>query len=72
MIMALKQRKTRLGHWRNARRISQEELAHAMHVTGRTIRNWETGITTPTPSQALSLSSLLGVHVRELFPFTIF
>lgn len=60
-----------MGHWRKVRGLSQADLAAVLHVTTRTIRNWEAGVTTPTPSQAYIMASLLRVNIRELFPFIL-
>ncbi|MDB4894708.1 MAG: Helix-turn-helix domain [Firmicutes bacterium] len=70
--MGLGKRKNRLAYWRRVRGLSQDELGRLLRVAGRTVRNWELDVTTPTRDQGERIASLLRVNVRELFPFTIF
>lgn len=70
--MGLGHRKTRLSFWRKVRGLSQKEIGELIHVTPKTISNWELDITSPTHAQAEALAKLLRVSVRKLFPFTLF
>ncbi|MFC1729489.1 helix-turn-helix transcriptional regulator [candidate division KSB1 bacterium] len=47
--------------------MTQEELAHRVGVTRKTINTIENGIFIPSTYLALKLSSVLGVTVEELF-----
>lgn len=66
--MAMRKRKTRLGYYRRAKRLTQDDMAAYLRVTARTVRNWEADITAPTRAQAEAIAKLLGVGVRDIFP----
>lgn len=70
--MGLGKRKNRLAYWRRVRGLSQDDLGRLLGVAGRTVRNWELDVSTPTRDQGESAATLLRVNVRELFPFIIF
>jgi len=65
-------RKSCLGYWRKARGLTQEQLSRHVRVNYRTISNWECDLTSPTKEQAETLSRVLGVSVRVLFPHELF
>ena len=46
--------------------LSQENITKKMGVTRQTILNWETGISSPTLTNAVKLAKILGVTVNEL------
>ncbi|MGE5673760.1 MAG: helix-turn-helix transcriptional regulator [Mycobacterium leprae] len=70
--MPLCVRKNRVGFWRKIRGFTQDQVGRKIHVTGRTISSWELDITCPTKEQADALARVLGVSVRELFPYELF
>ena len=45
---------------RTAAGMTQQELAERIHVTVRTVQNWEAGKTVPSASQTISLRRALG------------
>lgn len=46
--------------------LSQESISKKMGVTRQTILNWETGISSPTLTNAVKLAKILDVTVNEL------
>ena len=52
---------------REEKKMTQEELAERIHVSGKAISRWETGRGYPDISLIEPLSSALGVSVIELF-----
>jgi len=54
MTMDVKQAREKLG-------FSQAELAQAIGVTGRTIQNWEAGVSAPKPPQVKAIERLLRI-----------
>ena len=50
--MDVKQAREKLG-------FKQAELAQVIGVTGRTIQNWEAGVSTPKPPQVKAIERLL-------------
>ena len=71
-LVALLQRKNRLAFWRKVRGFTQEEIALWVGVSRGTISNWELDICEPNPDQAKIMATLLGVSVRQLFPYTLY
>ncbi|MBQ8641704.1 MAG: helix-turn-helix domain-containing protein [Clostridia bacterium] len=51
---------------REARRVSQEEMAQALNVTRQTISSWETGRTEPDLDTLHRIAQYLEVTVEEL------
>ncbi|WP_339101992.1 helix-turn-helix transcriptional regulator [Candidatus Enterococcus clewellii] len=58
---------SRLSQYREAKRISQSEMAEKMGVTQQCISSWQTGRTIPKPHQMKLLSGILEVPIDELF-----
>ncbi|MBL1229344.1 helix-turn-helix transcriptional regulator [Enterococcus sp. BWB1-3] len=56
-----------LSQYREAKGISQIELAEKMGVTQQCISSWQTGRTFPKPYQMKQLSEILEVSIEELF-----
>lgn len=54
MTMDVKQAREKLG-------FKQAELAQAIGVTGRTIQNWEAGVSAPKPPQVKAIERLLRI-----------
>ena len=52
---------------RQARELSQAELAHALSVSRQTINSIETGRYVPSLPLALALARFFGVSVEEMF-----
>ena len=51
---------------RQARGWSQVTLGVLVGVTGRTISNWERGLTQPSPDQLQRLADLFGISVEAI------
>ena len=49
-------------------RYSQEQAAHAVGTTTRTLYSWEKGVASPPIDAFLRLASLYGADPAELFP----
>ncbi|WP_086348428.1 helix-turn-helix transcriptional regulator [Candidatus Enterococcus clewellii] len=58
---------SKLSQFREAKGISQIELAEKMDVTQQCISSWQTGRTVPKPFQMKQLSEILDVSIDELF-----
>lgn len=56
-----------LSQSREAKGISQIEMAEKMGVTQQCISSWQTGRTFPKPYQMKQLSDILDVPIEELF-----
>ena len=54
MTMDVKQAREKLG-------FKQAELAQVIGVTGRTIQNWEAGVSAPKPPQVKAIERLLRI-----------
>ncbi|MDD6448902.1 MAG: helix-turn-helix domain-containing protein [Lachnospiraceae bacterium] len=52
-------------------RLTQEEVAEAVHVTPKSIYRYENGLGYPNLVTALRISELFGKSVNELFPRSI-
>ena len=52
---------------RENKRMTQEELAEKIHVSGKTVSKWETGKGLPDISLLESLAEALGISMIELF-----
>ena len=52
---------------RKQKGLSQEWIAQNTHVVRQTVSKWETGSSSPDAEELLSLSSLLGVSLDQLF-----
>ena len=48
-------------------RMTQQELANALHVSKVTVCNWETGKTEPSLSQLILISKLSGIPMDYIF-----
>jgi putative transcriptional regulator len=58
---------TRLREWREARELTQQELARKVRVSRQSINALETGKYRPSTVLALKLCDVLGVRVEDLF-----
>lgn len=47
--------------------LTQEDVAKELHVSKNTIVNWEKGKAEPSISQGLSLSSIYGIPLDNIF-----
>lgn len=47
--------------------LTQEEAAQAINVTGKTLINWEKGVTHPTVDKLLRLCSPYDVQISDIF-----
>lgn len=55
-----------LKHLRKEKGITQEQLAEALGVSGRTVSRWETGANMPDLSILIMLAEYYGVEIREI------
>ena len=55
-----------LKRLRKEGKITQRQLAVALHTTVKTISHWETGYTEPSINQILELADFFGVSLEEL------
>ena len=60
---------TKIRELRNARKLSQEELAVKLHVVRQTISKWETGETLPDIRQSKRLAVLYHITLDELVEY---
>ena len=60
---------TNLPAWRNARKISQEELARSVVVTRQTITSIEVGKYTASLPLAHKIAVYFGLSIEEVFLF---
>lgn len=51
---------------RAKKKLKQEDVAEAMHITAQTYIKWESGKTEPKVSQMVKLAKTLGVSINEL------
>ncbi len=58
---------SRLKEWREARELTQQELARRVQVSRQSIIALESGRYRPTTVLALKLSEVLGVRVEDVF-----
>jgi len=56
----------RIRKYREARNLSQKELAEKLHISGSRISNWEQGINRPDADMIADLCSVLQVSPSEL------
>jgi transcriptional regulator with XRE-family HTH domain len=56
----------RIAELREARHLSQEELATAVGVDKTAVSHWENGVSRPDLSRLCAVASALGVSVDEL------
>lgn len=59
--------KNKLNDIRNKQNVSQEELAVLLNVSQKTVSSWETGRTTPKPSQMQHLEDIFKVPKENIF-----
>ena len=57
---------TRIQELRTQHRLSQSNLAKKLHVSTKTIKNWECGISFPSAPHLAQLASLFGVTADYL------
>jgi transcriptional regulator with XRE-family HTH domain len=55
-----------LKQLRNEKRITQEQLAEVLGVSGRTVSRWETGSNLPDLSILVQISEYYGVEIKEI------
>ncbi|MGI6091070.1 MAG: helix-turn-helix domain-containing protein [Saccharofermentanales bacterium] len=55
-----------LKELRKDKEITQEQLAEYMHVSGRTVSRWETGMNLPDITILIELSDFYEVSIREI------
>lgn len=53
---------------REARGMNQSELARAVGVSPQAVQKWESGLSVPRPSKLKTISDVLGISMRSLFP----
>lgn len=63
------ERKT-IREWRNARFLTQGELAEILGVSYFTISNWELGIKQPRMKNLRALAGALGIHPGQIILVT--
>lgn len=51
---------------RKEKGLTQEQLGETLHISGKTISRWETGLYMPPVEMLLALSELYGVSMNEL------
>lgn len=51
---------------RNAKKLTQKQLADKLCVTDRAVSRWERGVGTPDISLLVALGEILGVSVNEI------
>lgn len=51
---------------RKEKRLTQEQLAEKLNVSGRTVSRWETGASDPSTSNLLTLAKLFNTTAEEL------
>ncbi len=64
--MDAKQMGVFIAELRKEKKLTQEELAGELNVTGKAVSRWETGTGFPDVSSMLALSSFFGVSINEL------
>lgn len=55
-----------LQELRKEKRLTQEQLGEALHISSKTISRWETGAYMPPVEMLLALSELYGLTINEL------
>jgi transcriptional regulator with XRE-family HTH domain len=55
-----------LKQLRNEKRLTQEQLAEVLGVSGRTVSRWETGSNLPDLSILVQISEYYGVEIKEI------
>ena len=55
-----------LQQLRKEKGLTQEQLGERLHVSGKTVSRWETGMYMPPMEALLSLSELYGLTINEL------
>ncbi len=55
-----------LKELRNEQKLTQEQLAERMFVSGRTVSRWETGTNLPDIAILMDLADFYGVDIREI------
>ena len=51
---------------RKEKRLTQQELAEKLHITGKAVSKWETGVSVPDIGLLIPLAEILGLSVTEL------
>lgn len=59
----------RVKHWRTGMRWSQRQLAEKVGTTQQTIWKIEHGLIAPRDAMKIRLAEVLGLRVRQLFPW---
>ena len=55
-----------MSELRIARKLTQDDVANALHVDRSTVAKWETGAAKPRADKLLALAKLLGCTMEEL------
>lgn len=55
-----------IREWRNARYLTQDELAGKIGVSYYTISNWEIGVKQPRVKNLRALAEALGIHPDQI------
>lgn len=58
--------KDNLKSFRKERKLSQQQLADALHTTTKTLSHWETGYSEPSLSQLIEIADFFQVTIDEL------
>ena len=59
----------KLRSLRRSRRLTQEQLAEALHLSSQAVSKWETGASCPDLDTLLRLAAFYGVSTDELLDF---
>lgn len=55
-----------LKHFRKEGKVTQQQLAAALHTTVKTISHWETGYSEPSINQIIELADFFNVSLEDL------
>ena len=61
--------KDQIKHYREEKRLTQEELADKIHVSRSLIAKWEQGRGVPSPEDFEALCGALEINVSEIVPY---
>ena len=61
--------KDQIKHYREEKRLTQEELADKIHVSRSLIAKWEQGRGVPSPEDFEALCSALEINVSDIVPY---
>lgn len=57
----------RIAEMRRARRMTQQQLAHALGASRQQLSEWERGVKLPRVDTAIEIARVLGCKVEDIF-----